>query len=151
MHSVCVVSAYRVTKFNLQLTDASCKQPILFYFLPEQIKLIQLLTDSDADAATWSTVEVCVAIVCACLPTLRPLFRRKPSTSAPSSKDYHQKHTADGSIDVRRGYSVRWSRGTEMGALGSNRDQTFAPATWTDCEGGVKGASSTIQVKEVRA
>ena len=29
---------------------------------------------SDADATIWSTVEVCVAIACACAITYRPLF-----------------------------------------------------------------------------
>ena len=29
---------------------------------------------SDADATVWSTVEVCVAIACACAITYRPLF-----------------------------------------------------------------------------
>lgn len=55
---------------------------------------------TDTDACVWSEVEVCVAIICACLPTLRALLNqssykrrgcgeservdlaRRPSTSA---------------------------------------------------------------------
>ncbi|MCJ1429126.1 hypothetical protein MMC29_007039 [Sticta canariensis] len=51
---VCIVSAYRVPKIgSLSLSDAAW---------------------SDVDAAVWGVVEVCVGIVSACLPTMRPLF-----------------------------------------------------------------------------
>ena len=33
-------------------------------------------TGTDVGAWVWSEVEVCVAIICACLPTLRALFCR---------------------------------------------------------------------------
>jgi len=29
------------------------------------------------DVAIWSTMELCLAVVCACIPTLRPLFSRR--------------------------------------------------------------------------
>lgn len=54
---VCVVSIYRVPKmYSISLSDVSW---------------------SDVEPCVWSVVEVDVAIVCACLPTFRPLFDRK--------------------------------------------------------------------------
>ncbi|KAL8679707.1 MAG: hypothetical protein Q9186_004025 [Xanthomendoza sp. 1 TL-2023] len=51
---VCIVSIYRTTIIGkLSLADASW---------------------SDIDPCVWSAVEVCVGIVSACLPTLRPLW-----------------------------------------------------------------------------
>ncbi|KUI67161.1 hypothetical protein VM1G_02887 [Cytospora mali] len=61
---VCVVSIIRLTYLSIVgLSDA---------------------TWNDAFTALWSIVETCMAIVCACLPTLRPLFDRirSPPTSA---------------------------------------------------------------------
>ena len=37
----------------------------------------EILLGSDVKPCVWSVVEVDVAIVCACLPTFRPLFDRK--------------------------------------------------------------------------
>ena len=34
------------------------------------------LSGTDVDPCVWSMVEVCVAIVCACLPTFKVLFNR---------------------------------------------------------------------------
>ncbi|KAK7738504.1 hypothetical protein SLS53_006023 [Cytospora paraplurivora] len=60
---VCVVSIIRLTYLSeVGLSDA---------------------TWNDAFTALWSVVETCIAIVCACLPTLRPLF--DGVFSAPSS------------------------------------------------------------------
>ena len=42
-------------------------------------------TGSDVDACVWSVAEVCVGIVGACLPTLRPLFTRKERLRRDSS------------------------------------------------------------------
>ncbi|MCJ1426353.1 hypothetical protein MMC29_004256 [Sticta canariensis] len=51
---VCIASAYRVAKTSsLSLSDAAW---------------------SDVDAAVWGAVEVCVGILSACLPVMRPLF-----------------------------------------------------------------------------
>lgn len=33
------------------------------------------ILDSIMEAATWTFVEPCVGIICACLPTMRPLLR----------------------------------------------------------------------------
>jgi len=50
-------------------------------------------TGNDIDGATWSVIEVCVGVVSACLPTLRPLFHRggQDTRSAPSkgASDYN--------------------------------------------------------------
>ncbi|KAL8747133.1 MAG: hypothetical protein Q9190_000956 [Brigantiaea leucoxantha] len=60
---VCVVSAYRISKeASLSLADAPW---------------------SDVDACVWSVVEVCVGIVSACLPTMRPLVLRLFSSATP--------------------------------------------------------------------
>ncbi|KAI4210002.1 MAG: hypothetical protein LQ351_007109 [Letrouitia transgressa] len=70
---VCVVSAYRVPKEAfLSLADAPW---------------------SNVDPCVWSVVEVCVGIVSACLPTMRPLFlhfyhqrtKSKPTISWPGT------------------------------------------------------------------
>ncbi|KAM0796141.1 hypothetical protein BDR22DRAFT_893479 [Usnea florida] len=54
---VCVVSIYRIPKmYSISLSDVSW---------------------SDVEPCVWSVVEVDVAIVCACLPTFRPLFDPK--------------------------------------------------------------------------
>lgn len=39
------------------------------------IRLIEII-GTDTDTCIWSMVEVCVVIVCACLPTLCVLFKR---------------------------------------------------------------------------
>lgn len=121
-------------------------QAVSLAFLPRKNTLLTgNPPDTDADAAIWSTVEVCVAIVCACLPTLRPLFRRK--TALTTESNYHPKHTGDASIDVRRGYSVRSWQGTDLARLGIGH-QMLAPTTWTEIEGGAK-TGVAFQVREV--
>ena len=39
------------------------------------IRLTRLATDTYTNEAAWSIVELMTAVICACLPTLRPLFR----------------------------------------------------------------------------
>ena len=39
------------------------------------IRLIRFATDTYTNEAAWSIVELMTAVICACLPTLRPLFR----------------------------------------------------------------------------
>ena len=58
--------------------------------------------ETDTDAVIWTIVEVCLATVSACLPTLRPLFNRKnrpdyrylranyPDARSTSPKSYNQ-------------------------------------------------------------
>lgn len=60
--SVCIVSILRITSFN----QSNQNDP----------------TYTSIDTAMWSSIEQSVGIVCACLPTLRPLFRRLYGASA---------------------------------------------------------------------
>jgi hypothetical protein len=62
-------------------------------------------------ALMWSTIEVNVGIICACIPTLRPLIKRLApgmiSESAPSSSEHELKEASssshgDASLDSRR-------------------------------------------------
>ena len=53
---------------------------------------VRLILDSIMEAATWTFVEPCVGIICACLPTMRPLLRSlccSFSWSTGDSKDAH--------------------------------------------------------------
>ncbi|KAJ5780667.1 hypothetical protein N7457_005827 [Penicillium paradoxum] len=62
---VCIVSILRVVSFD----NANPNDP----------------TFSNVNPATWSSVEQSVGIICACLPTLRPLFRRLYGSSRADS------------------------------------------------------------------
>lgn len=62
-------------------------------------------TGSDVDGCVWSVAEVCIGIVGACLPTLRPLFNRG-----------HHLRPERSSQEVHHGYSY--------GAEHSWKDQT---------------------------
>lgn len=42
----------------------------------------EILPDTDYGAATWSNIEINMAIVSACLPSLRPLFARHRGLTA---------------------------------------------------------------------
>ncbi len=73
---MCVVSIYRVPKmYSISLSDVSCTSPVSPS--PTASAIILILLGSDVEPCVWSVVEVDVAIVCACLPTFRPLFDRK--------------------------------------------------------------------------
>lgn len=64
---VCIVSILRIIQFN----GSRINDP----------------TYSTINTATWSSVEQSVGIVCACLPTLRPLFRQLYGTSRNGTSD----------------------------------------------------------------
>ena len=49
--------------------------PTLFKRITDHLAHIRL--GSDVQPCIWSLVEVCAGIVCACLPTFRPLFDKK--------------------------------------------------------------------------
>ncbi|KAL4897648.1 hypothetical protein BDV59DRAFT_190567 [Aspergillus ambiguus] len=59
---VCITSIVRVIAFDLQNTHDP--------------------TYTTVDTAAWSSIEQSVGILCACLPTMRPFFRRLYGTSA---------------------------------------------------------------------
>lgn len=93
--SVCIVSVYRATQMNLAREDASCKSisssDIIHTGLSTLLPSIDVAcciliplqdlanqtryqsTDADVNADIWSIVEICVGIVSACLPTMRPI------------------------------------------------------------------------------
>lgn len=61
---------------SISLSDASC-EPIIFITennLPEDADMVP---GSDVEPCVWPVVEVDVAIVYACLPTIRPLLDQK--------------------------------------------------------------------------
>lgn len=72
--SVTVVSIYRVPQMKLAREDGSCMQllvkPRLLFMAHTDFEA----TDKDVDAAIWSAIEICVGIVSASLPTLRPII-----------------------------------------------------------------------------
>lgn len=49
------------------------------------------MTWSTVETAMWSSIEQAVSILCACLPTLRPLFSRVYGSTANKSQEdpYH--------------------------------------------------------------
>ncbi|PSN69649.1 hypothetical protein BS50DRAFT_446823, partial [Corynespora cassiicola Philippines] len=55
----------------------------------------------NAPTAYWSVVELNTGIICACLPTLRPLVRKMYSRSQASSKQYDQSGS-DGTIGSQK-------------------------------------------------
>lgn len=70
---MCVVSIIRVLEIKkLSLTDPGCTLSIQ----PPLRCHADKLSGTDVDPCVWSLVEVCVAIVCACLPTFRVLFNK---------------------------------------------------------------------------
>ena len=69
--SVCVVSIVRATYVSqVSIHDGPCKFRIIISF-PQRLTSI---TGNDTYGAIWSIVETCLAVVGACLPTLRPLY-----------------------------------------------------------------------------
>lgn len=69
---VCAVSIVRATYVSrVSLTDRSW---------------------ADANGAIWSVVEACIAVVCACLPTLRSLIS-KPANNASARERYEASYT----------------------------------------------------------
>jgi len=98
---VCVLSIYRVPKMaSLSLSDAPCMCP----FTLAALKKNSQPTGSDVDSCVWSVAEVCVGIVGACLPTLRPLFNR-------SGRSYPDRSLKD--VPPGYSYGAKDSRGTQ--------------------------------------
>ena len=73
--SVCVATIVRIICiFEMDLADFTCKYHV------SRLETIHRKLRSDAldgfyDTTIWTTIEISVAIVSACLPTLRPLFQ----------------------------------------------------------------------------
>lgn len=76
-------------------------------------------TWDQADAANWSTIEINVGIICACMPTLRLILVRLfpkalGSTSYNTSNQYYAKYGTGRSAALKSGHNASAS-GTRMG------------------------------------
>lgn len=98
--SVCIASILRVLAFNAdQIADG---------------------TFSTVGTVTWSSVEQGLGIVCACLPTLRPLFDRafpsfRNATSNSSSHALGDPHSGKNEFQ-KSGAKQPWRQSTENGS-----------------------------------
>ena len=73
-YSVCFASIYRcIVIHKLSHADPSCKHCFLDLNVHSPLTHFQ---GSDVPVNIWTMVELCIAIVSACLPTMRPLFSR---------------------------------------------------------------------------
>lgn len=112
---VCIVSVWRVPmQAGISLVDASW---------------------TDVDACNWSFVELSTAIMCGCLPTLRPLLRfylnggsLKPTTAAASG----EKSAPSGSLS--------WRSGRPLFARKSTKATTDSSSTSGSTETDLKAA-----------
>ena len=74
---------------GLSLSDAPCPASLIPARFDNSLQSI----GSDVDPGVWSAAEVCVGIVGACLPTLRPLFSPRYCFRADRSlQDAHHGH-----------------------------------------------------------
>ena len=71
---MCVTSICRLVSLKkiADSSDPTCKSP----FLWSDIQPLTEWVDDNVGAASWSAIECNVGIICACLPTLRPLVSR---------------------------------------------------------------------------
>ena len=62
-----------MTLLQLDQFNLSCKKPLVFF-----VSLLNIGSNSSVDTlrapTTWSHIEICAAVVSACLPTLRPII-----------------------------------------------------------------------------
>lgn len=114
--SVCIVSILRIVAFDGSKTDDPLYTTI--------------------DTAMWSSVEQSVGIICACLPTLRPLFRRIYDVSHGSSLE-------KGSGSRTQSINIRMSH---LGSHGDENGSTVCFAR-TPTERTRSRASSTPQAR----
>ena len=98
--SVCVASILRITSFDFNTLGN-----------PTYVSVIP---------STWSSIEQSVGIICACLPTLRPLFRLLYGRSANS---VHKRNSAS-SDPPSRPLSNRLSQRDEENSLDSLKTST---------------------------
>jgi hypothetical protein len=99
--SVCVVSVLRITSFDFPTLDN--------------------LTYVGVIPSTWSSVEQSVGIICACLPTLRPLLRLLYGSSA---NIIRKRATASSDFPQRGPLSGRVSQKDEENSLDSLESPT---------------------------
>lgn len=86
----------------------------------------------------WSTVELGVAIICACLPTLRPIFPKRPLMSTSLKNWYNSLRGSSKSSQGTHSRGVSRSTYGNKPAPGYNRFDTETPDTiyLTDIVGG---------------
>ena len=90
-NSVCIISGLRLHYLlGMNEDDVTCKA---CPWLPLMRFDLSLSPDTYTNEAAWSIVELMTAVICACLPTLRPLFRYfgHAVTNNPSSSGGHWK------------------------------------------------------------
>ena len=90
--------------YSISLSDVSCTCTISTSQTAQAIRLTEH-QGSDVEPCVWSVVEVDVAIVCACLPTFRPLF--DPKVRASSKRAQNIEPAIDASkapLNRRSGY-----------------------------------------------
>lgn len=75
--SVCTISIVRVI-FIQQASQLSqsCMQLPLHFFIFKRLSRVGQAIGTTRDAAMWSVVEACIAVVSACLPIPRPVYNR---------------------------------------------------------------------------
>ena len=84
--SVCVASAFRIYYFHTTHTSASedftCTPPCLRLRVLIGDPADLILEDDTYDIFIWTVIEPCMGVVCACLPTLGPLFQGSHSVES---------------------------------------------------------------------
>ena len=83
--SVTITSIIRITYLtSINLFDGTCKYDSVCEQKKRIISTLRLfssilirITGTETDPIIWTIAEVCVAVVSACLPTLRPIFSRR--------------------------------------------------------------------------
>lgn len=103
-NSVCVVSVLRITSFDFNTLDN-----------PTYVSVVP---------STWSSIEQSVGIICACLPTLRPLLRWLTGSSASSIRN---RDSSSSEFPQRSPLSSRPSQKDEENALDSLASPTSPP------------------------
>ena len=99
---MCVVSIYRIPKmYSISLSDVSCT-----WIIPDSPgDKTDRTSGSDVEPCVWSVVEVDVAIVCACLPTFRPLFDPRVRASSNRAQSIEPGiNVSKASLNRRSGY-----------------------------------------------
>ncbi|KAJ5176784.1 uncharacterized protein N7482_002661 [Penicillium canariense] len=84
-----------------------------FVCITSIVRLLTGLTDDNVGAASWSAIECNTGIICACLPTLKPLISKiMPGLISTFSGN----QPTNGSGGVSNGRSVNWNDESTLGA-----------------------------------
>ena len=92
--SVCTISIVRVIFIDqASHSDQSCMQLSLCFFVFKKLSRVGQTTGTTRDAAMWSVVETCIAVVSACLPILRPVYNRvRYGKAKDDAEDIYRSH-----------------------------------------------------------